>query len=250
MIQVEDSDGVAVVRLAHGKVNAMDVELLASIRDTFRELATSSVRAVVLTGEGRAFSAGVDLRRLVDGGPEYVRAFLPVLSAAFEAVFEHPTPVVAAVNGHALAGGFVLYQACDERLLADGRGRVGVPEVLVGVPFPSAALEIVRYACGLLAQRLVITGATFAMPEAVERGLGDELVPADALLERALERARFFVDKIPAATFRMTKRQLRAHATARIRAGQGADDAAVEELWVRPDAGAWIDRYLAEVTGG
>src|SRR5687768_6307823 len=117
--------------MTHGKVNAMDLELLEAIGTTFRALAKSSSGAVVLTGTGRAFSAGVDLRRLVAEGPDYVRRFLPLLSEMFEAVFELPKPVVAAVNGHALAGGFVLFSACDERVLVDAPARVGIPELLV-----------------------------------------------------------------------------------------------------------------------
>ncbi len=140
MIDVTDRNGIALVGLDHGKVNALDLELLQAITATMGDMADA--RAVVITGAGRAFSAGVDLRRVVDGGAEYVREFLPALSEALLSVFDCPRPVVAAINGHAIAGGCVLAAATDVRLMS--AGTIGLTELLVGVPFPVAALEIVR----------------------------------------------------------------------------------------------------------
>ena len=90
------------------------------------------------------FSAGVDLKRLAAGGPGYAATLLPALSDCFARLFFHPRPVIAAVNGHAIAGGCVLACAADRRLGARGPGRIGVTELLVGVPFPALALEIMR----------------------------------------------------------------------------------------------------------
>src|SRR5437667_6421803 len=101
MIDVQRRDGVAVIELRHGRVNALDLELVGALSATMRELAEAPV---VLTGRGSVFSAGVDLRRLLDGGPEYVARFLPALDEALLAVFDAPGPIVAAVNGHAIAG--------------------------------------------------------------------------------------------------------------------------------------------------
>ena len=98
----------------------------------------------MLTGQGKMFSAGVDLIKLRQGGADYIRKFLPSLHKLYEAVFFHPKPVVAAVNGHAIAGGCVLAACADRRIMARGLGRIGVTELLVGVPFPALAFEIVR----------------------------------------------------------------------------------------------------------
>ena len=108
--------------------------------------AVDQARAVVITGSGSVFSAGVDLQRIVAGGPSYVREFLPALSDSFMAIFDHPGPVVAAVNGHAIAGGCVIAAACDVRLMA--HGKIGLAELSVSVPFPPVAMEIMRYAVG------------------------------------------------------------------------------------------------------
>jgi enoyl-CoA hydratase/carnithine racemase len=113
VIEVDVVDGVGVVRLVHGKVNALDLELCRAIEQAMRDLddVDGVVRAVVVTGTGRVFSAGVDLKRVVDGGAAYVAEFLPALSGAFRSVFDLGKPVVAAVNGHAIAGGCVLAAA-------------------------------------------------------------------------------------------------------------------------------------------
>jgi Enoyl-CoA hydratase/isomerase len=92
---------VAVVRLRHGRVNALDLELLQALTAAMREVDPTT--AVVITGTGTAFSAGVDLQRILAGGPSYVQEFLPALSAAFMAVFDRPGPLLAAINGISLA---------------------------------------------------------------------------------------------------------------------------------------------------
>ena len=128
---------------------------------------------MVITGAGTAFSAGVDLQQIVDGGRSYGREFLPALSAAFLAVFDHPGPVVAAINGHAIAGGCVLAAACDLRLMS--RGTIGLAELSVGVPFPPAAVEILRYAIGPAAARLLLTAALLDPSQARSAGLVHDL---------------------------------------------------------------------------
>jgi enoyl-CoA hydratase len=127
LISIDQHEAVSVVRMEHGKVNVLDLELLHALTDAFERLTDAG--AVVLTGAGRAFSAGVDLRRILDEGREYTAAFLPALSAIFRMIFEHLRPVVAAVNAHAIAGGYVLVAACDWRLMS--AGSIGLTELLV-----------------------------------------------------------------------------------------------------------------------
>src|SRR5262245_5298336 len=200
MIHRETLNDLVVLRLEHGKVSALDLELLVAFRESLTELRRSSSRAVVLTGTGSSFSAGVDLRRVLEGGPDYLREFLPALDAALQELFEFPRPVVVAVNGHAIAGGCILTCACDYRIMAEGNGRIGVTELLVGVPFPALPLEILRNCMAPQAfQRAVYTGQTYTPQEALAAGLIDELSPPESLLARALERARQMSDISPLA---------------------------------------------------
>lgn len=248
MIEREQVDGIVVVRLAHGPVSAMDLELCEGIADTFTALADDPAEAVVLTGSGRSFSAGVDLRRIVDGGAEYVDRFLPALSAAFRAVFTLGKPVVAAVNGHAIAGGCVLAACADAVLMADGPGRIGIPEVKVGVPFPQVPLQVMIHAVGPNVARRLVMGAQTHEPAAAHGfGLVDEVVAPDALRERAIAVAAATVAEIPADTFAATKAQLRRPALDVMDRGEG--DERTTEIWRRRATDGWIANYLAAVTG-
>ena len=212
MINVEETDGVAVVSLEHGKVNALDLDLLQAITTTVNGLADA--RALVITGAGRAFSAGVDLRRMVDEGPPYVAAFLPALSQALLAVFDRPGPVVAAVNGHAIAGGAILAMACDVRFMSGGT--IGLTELLVGVPFPAAPYGIAAHACGPRLQNLMLTGRTVGPDEALAMGVVDAVVGPDDVLTRAIAQATALA-AIDPDTYADTKASLHAPASALIR---------------------------------
>jgi len=241
VIELTEQGGVAVLRLAHGKANVMSLEFCEAL--TARLTAVSSSRAVVLTGTGHIFSAGVDLVRLTEGGESYVRKFLPALCNMFAAVFSHAAPVVAAINGHAIAGGCVLACAADRRLMAREAGRIGVTELLVGVPFPPVAMEIMRDATApQLFAEAILSGATFTPVEALARGWVHEVVEPAALLERGIEAANALA-ALPPKAFALSKRQIRQPALQRM---QAADvDAAVEQIWAAPETLARIRDYVA-----
>jgi enoyl-CoA hydratase len=237
MIDRTESDGIVTLRLAHGKASAMDIELMEALD---RELAAAEdARAVILTGTGSIFCAGVDLFRLLDGGAGYVRRFYPLLRDVIRRLFAMPCPVVAAANGHAIAGGAILVFAADLRLMAAGTARIGVPELLVGVPFPATALEVVRFA--VRQPSLVLTGRTLLPDEALSAGLVDEVVPLEALSTRAHALATQLAS-IPRESFRITKAQLRAPALAQM---TGAHDAEALAVWCDPKIHAQIREYLS-----
>src|SRR6185312_7542055 len=129
-------DGIAVLTLARPAVNALSAELCTAVAEGLRGPRLDGVRAVVLTGAGRAFSAGVDLRSVVDGGADYPRRLLPALTDVFRTAFTLPVPLVAAVNGHAIAGGCVLAACAAVEAVAGGR----VDRVLAADELQSAAL--------------------------------------------------------------------------------------------------------------
>jgi enoyl-CoA hydratase len=231
MIERSESDGIVTLRLAHGKASALDIELCDELR---RQLdASRDSRAVILTGSGAIFCAGVDLFRLTDGGAAYVERFFPALRDAFEVLFTFPRPVIAAANGHAIAGGCLIVAACDYRLMSGGK--IGVPELLVGVPLPAIAAEILQFAAGRDAQWLAYSGGTITPEEARGRGLIDEVVAPDFLMSRANEMAHRLA-AAPADAFRITKLQFR----------RGADlDGEALAVWSRPDVHAHIREYLS-----
>jgi enoyl-CoA hydratase len=243
MIETTDRQSVRVLRLAHGKANVLDLELCRELTARMHEAERDACEAMVLTGAGNSFCAGVDLRRLLNDGPDYARVFLPALNELFQAVFFFPKPVVAAVNGHAIAGGCILTCAADRRLMASGSGKIGVTELLVGVPFPSIALEIMRHAAAPhRLQRLVYGGGTFSAAEAVDLGLVDEMVGPEELMDRALAAAEQ-LRSIPRSTFELTKRQLRWPVRERLREQVELFERSVADTWAHQETHDAIRRY-------
>lgn len=233
MITVEHHQNVAVLRLQQGKVNALDLELLDQLVAGLQDLQGSGAGALVVTGEGRAFSAGVDLARYVEGGPEYTGRLLRAMSIVFETLFSLPIPTVAAVNGAAIAGGCILACCCDRRLLAAG-ARMGATELTVGVAFPAAALEVLRYACGDRTEDVVLSAGLYQDQAAVDVGLAHEVVPPEDLSERALALAGELAAR-RSEPFRLAKLQLRRHVLARIAADASSLDPDVLEVWADPE---------------
>ncbi len=243
MISVETQGQVAVVRMAHGKANALDTTVCRELAARFGELERGGHRAAVLTGQGPIFSAGVDLLRLRDGGPGYLAEFLPALSDAFLAVFGCSVPVVAAVNGHAVAGGCILVCACDHRVMNAGHGRIGVTELLVGVPFPVAALEILRFAVGThRLSELTHFGRTYPAAEAVALGLADEAVAEASVLQRAVAIADQLAALAP-EPLRHTRSQIRGPVLDRITQQRTTDDL-VRQMWDSPAARETVAEYV------
>ena len=248
MIHREQHGAVTLLRLEHGKVQALDLELLREITLVLKAVASSPARACVITGTGSSLSAGVDLWRILDGGRAYIEPFLDALDEAFAALFALELPVVAAVNGHAIAGGGIIACACDRRVMARGKGRIGVPELLVGVPFPVLPLEIMRFATPAQhLQELVNGGANHLADEALARGLVDEVVEPEALIPRALAIAEQLAS-IPATSFALVKRQLRAPVLERWRAMREHDER-VREAWCAQETHAAIRGYLERTLG-
>jgi enoyl-CoA hydratase len=245
VIDLTHRGNVTVLRMAHGKANALDLEFCEALTSQLDECQRSpSIGALVLTGTGRMFSAGVDLPRVVDGGAPYVRVFLPAVNRMFQTLFAFPKPVVAAVNGHAIAGGCIMACAADARLMSRDGGRIGIPELLVGVPFPVVPLEIMRFAApSQYLQSLAYRGLTLAAGEALQHSLIDSVTDPDRLLDEAVAAAES-LSALPAAAFTLTKAQFREPALQRMRAG-ATIDAAVQDVWASDATLAAIRDYVA-----
>lgn len=248
MIRAEQRGRVTVLTLEHGKANAFDVELCRGVVSVLDEMVREGAESVVLTGRGKIFSAGVDLFRLLDGGRDYVEEFLPALDAALQAVVTFPAPLVAAVNGHAIAGGCVVACGCDRRLASPGGGRIGVPELAVGVPFPTLAFELVRVGAPRAVRDLVFSARTVEMEEARELGVIDRLVEGEVLLEAACEEAERLA-RLPREGFALTKRQFWEPAMARKRTVGAGWDEEVLEQWCGEEARGRVREYLEKTVG-
>jgi enoyl-CoA hydratase len=244
MVHIDDRGGQRWLRMESGKVQALDLELVEGLRAALAAARADGAPPLAVTGTGSSFSAGVDLFRVVREGEPYVSRFLPALGSLLHELFTYPGPMVSAVNGHAVAGGALVAWCADLRVMAEGKGRIGVPELRVGVPFPAVAVEILRFATGGRGlQALAYVGRTLPAGEAHAAGLVDEVAPLDALEARASAQLDTLAT-IPRESFEITKRALRRpHLDTLQRDGAMIDDE-VLGLWRRPATIAVIEGYL------
>jgi enoyl-CoA hydratase len=202
-VQVTRDGGVTLISMQHGKVNTLDLELLIQVHEVFAGLSADEV--VVLTGNGRAFSAGLDMRRLLDEDATYSDDLLQALTDATLAIFRHPAPVIAAIEGAAIAGGALLAFAADYRMMAGGV--IGLPELSVGVAFPPALIEVARYVMGKDLRMHLLGARAVKLEEALAAGFVDEVVAPESLLEAALANGRE-LKNIPSVSYALVKSQL------------------------------------------
>lgn len=208
MIELERSaDGSTLVCLDRPPVNALDLELVRAITAGIAQAIDEGAAALVLTGRGRCFCAGIDTKLAPTYTDEQRRAAIGAINSVVSAIYAAPVPIVAAVNGHALGGGLVLALACDLRVASGGEYRLALNEVAAGVPFPAGPLAVVRAELDPPVVRdLCLTGRAIGPEEALALRVVDELADPAELLERALERARELASH---GAYEIVKRQLR-----------------------------------------
>ena len=184
---VDTRDGVARVTLNRPPLNLLRPDSIAALRECFERLASDpAIRAAVLTGSGRAFTAGMDVRFLHTLDIATAKPFIAGLHAAIHAVHEAPFPVIAALNGHALGAGFELALACDLRIAA-AEATLGLPEVRVGLPSVIEAALLPALVGPGRAAELLLLGEAIGADRALAWGLVNEVVPAGDL-SSAVER--------------------------------------------------------------
>ena len=243
-LSLETAGNTAVVSFDRPPVNALDVETLHELADTLDRLLKDDPDGVILTGTGAVFSAGADLRRVLEGDANYIAEGIEALTRAFETLFVFPRPVVAAVNGYALAGGAVLTCECDYRLMGENAGEIGAIELAAGVPFPSWALEIMRFAVNNEhLQEVILFGRSYPPARAIGLGLIDEMVPDAELRARAIEIVEELA-RVPRNTFAITKRELRHEAVATARRVSERFDDEVKTAWASAEVLGAIRRQM------
>lgn len=246
MFDLQLENRIATLVLRHGKVNAMDLELLETLVRQFDVLAADpGVDVLILTAAGSTFSAGVDLKRLVAEPLDYLDRFIPAIRRLFRTAFEFPKPLVGAIRGHALAGGCVIASCCDYRLLAS-TARIGMPELRVGLPLPPEGIEILRFVSATQhLQRIVTSGRTFVGSDAVAAGLADEVLAAEQVAARAESVARE-LQLVPARVFALSKQQIRRPIVERICRHESRFEEEIERLWQDEEVRDNVRRYVAE----
>jgi enoyl-CoA hydratase/carnithine racemase len=197
-LQVED--GVGTIRLDRPKMNAINDQLHREVRAAAMEASErAEVRAVVLYGGERVFAAGADIKAMAQLDATGMTAWGRELQNSFRAVAHIPKPVIAAITGYALGGGYELALCADFRVLGAG-AKIGQPEILLGIiPGAGGTQRLARLVGPAKAKDLVFTGRHVAAEEALEIGLADAVVPDDEVYATAVAMARKFAAGPPLA---------------------------------------------------
>ena len=203
-LKLQADAGIAVLTLNRpDTLNSWNQKMRGEMRDAVRDLvADDSLRVLVITGEGRAFSAGEDVRGmqgLAEVGTRSFRRAARNIHNVFDELEAIEVPVIAAINGVAAGGGLELALSCDFRIAAES-AKLGFPESNVGlIPGSGGCSRLVKLVGIAKAKRLVMTGEMIAAPRALAMGLIEEAVPADRLMPRAMELAKQLASKAPLA---------------------------------------------------
>ncbi len=246
--RLEWRDGLALVRLTCGKANALNPGSLAAIERALDEAAGGGARGLVLTGYERFFSAGLDLVTLYGVERAAMDQFMARFDAVMLRVFAFPRPVVAAVGGHAVAGGGILALACDARVMGATAGRFGLNEIRLGVPFPASALEIARHAVPAgSVERVLYEGELHEPRDARALGLATDVVDGDVV--EAAHRACTRLTEAPTGAFAAIKAALKAPALERAQATLGPLRRAFVDAWYAPDGRRLIGEARARLGG-
>lgn len=207
-LSYELRDGIALLTLDHGKANAFDLEVLTSISEGLAR-AKNEASAVVFAGRDGMFSGGFDLK-IMQAGAESAVALVKTGCTTFLSLYLHPQPVVAACTGHAVAAGAVALLCCDHRVAADGDFRIQLNEVAIGLPMPAFISELAR---DRLVNNALVAATLFAKPfspkEAAKVGYVDEVATPDAVVDKAIERAKLLSTLATNGAFASTKAALR-----------------------------------------
>lgn len=187
-IEILRHGGIVELRLARAPVNALDPTLCKDLRNAIDNAVDAGAQGLVLSGGPKVFSAGLDVPYLLSLGDDR-----HALMTAWEAFFDSamalaacPVPVVAALAGHAPAGGCVLALCCDYRVMASGPFRIGLNETQVGLVAPEGIQRLLRRVVGShRAERLLVTGDMLDAEQALQAGMVDELVEIDHVALRA-----------------------------------------------------------------
>jgi enoyl-CoA hydratase/carnithine racemase len=246
LVRLEERDGIAIASLDRPPANAFAPELVARLREVLME--TAGARALVLTSANPGiFSAGWDVPRIAALSRGEMSEYLDSYCDLVREIFAHPAPVVAALPGHAIAGGLIVACAADERYAADGAARFGLSEVALGVPLPACCLELFAYVLGpRRMERLTASAENLPAGAALSLGLLDRVVAAADLLDASLERAERLA-RGSAAAYAEVKRRARADAVARFDAARGDDP--FLDFWFSPEARKRIAALVEKLTG-
>jgi enoyl-CoA hydratase len=237
------SDGIARLQIDEPRGNALSYETIVAIEHALDDVQRSPALACVVEGRERVFSSGLDLRACAKFSRDEMAHYVDAFEELFERVFTFPKPLIAFVQGPAIAGGAVLALACDVRVMAPSAA-IGLNEVELGIPFPSMALEVGRFGIPHASQvDGIMLGKKFSAQDALERGVVHEVA---SQVDVAMARAREFLSPGPNAV-KATKAALRRESLERARLHAAASRKSFVEAFFAEEAQTRIQALVKKL---
>jgi Delta3-Delta2-enoyl-CoA isomerase len=190
-------ENIATIVINRPKVNAINEAVVEELREYFQKVADdSNVKAVILTGEGSFFSFGLDVPEFLSYSKDSFIKLITKFTDLYAYIFTFPKPVVAALNGHTIAGGCMIAIACDYRLMVSGKARISLNELTFGSTVFAGSVEMLKFLTGgRNAELALYTGAMYSAEEAKDLGLIHEVVCKENLRYSAQKTAEDFAKK-------------------------------------------------------
>ena len=209
-LAVSKDNGVATITLQRGKVNAINENLVHELDSCLTDLeADPEIRSIILTGSGKFFSFGFDIPELLLFSPEEFTQLLIQFTNLYTRIFLFQKPVIAALNGHTMAGGCMLASACDWKIMVSGKSKIALNEINFGSSVFAGSAEMLAYSAGWKnTEKILYSGSLFTADEALELGLIDQLETEENLFNEAKKKAHELGEKDSTA-FHSIKKLLR-----------------------------------------
>jgi enoyl-CoA hydratase/carnithine racemase len=208
LVDVEYCDNkVAIFKMSRGVTNALNLQLVNQLAENIKEVKdNSNVLSLVLSSSNRKFfSIGFDIPELFELPLEDFKVFYEAFNRVCMELYALPKPTIAAITGHAIAGGCILTLCCDHRFIADGRKLMGLNEVKLGVPVPYLGDRVLTQLVGTRNAQEIMEGGEFFHPQkALQLGLVDQVLPLDQVASRSIEKAKL-LSALPQKAFGIAK---------------------------------------------
>ena len=248
LVVTEQQGRVALLKLSRGVTNALSAELVADLSKALDVVAQDpALQALILTSaSAKFFSIGFDIPGLFAVDREEFAVFYRAINQLCLDLYTLPKPTVAAIGGHATAGGCILALCCDYRYISEGRKLMGLNEVKLGVPVPYLADCIVRQLVGARHAREIMEGGEFYAPaELLCLGLVDKVLPPDQVLPGSVEQAQR-LGSMPAAAYAMIKQNRVGPVAAEVAARAQEQADRFVELWYSDEVRLRLEQAMVK----
>lgn len=247
-LQVETRGEVQIITLKRGRSNPIDATLVHELREVLREARIEpEIQGLILTGQERFFSVGLDVVELYGYEREEMAEFWENFASLIAELASCPKPILAGISGHSPAGGCVLALCCDQRVMAEGAFTIGLNEIPVGIVVPRPIYHLYAHVLGARqAEQALLSGRMFTPQQALEAGLVDAVVPAEEVLAEAEKRLQAYL-KFDHVTWQESKHNLRAELFEQLTTEFESTFHTTLENWWRPESRAALAEMIKKL---